>query len=531
MPVSIYSSHEPYTAGESSVHFFEETGHKRFSMMGEQHCIQEAFTTQHLTGLIGLWQSLKILSRASQDLFTNLIVETDKINERIEKLDSQIVEVIPKVQQLQESIRYELNDSLMYSTSGTLAGADDRKRVTYPVSQLLVNRHTFSIGLKAQYERCRKVPKISDMDSESLYCTPVLSDELKSYTSGYSNPLYIYQLWKEQTVKEMDDEEQKKKERRQLRRLERKKGSVHESSGNVKRTKQVQKIRLYRHEIVAKKQQDLLIPQSSYDQDTAILQQTSPRHSPSVTVPVTDPVEESPEPIQLSQPIQKRRELPTAPSKSNLELPSQIVSSVPPPPPLNLTPPPLQSLASTPPPPPPLLQSNVSSKPIITPVRQVEIQQNIIMPPPPPLVTQTNTGIPPPPPPMMGPPPPPPFDMASPPKPSPNRTSTPVAPPPQSSGNDLLAQIRQGATLAKVSEQEKPKPQKSGGDIFSDIRKGLQLKSASDRVLAPATRAESVNPMDVASILQMGLEKKFANIDNDDDEDSYDSDDSDDWSM
>ncbi|KAH9828107.1 wiskott-Aldrich syndrome protein homolog-like protein 1 [Teratosphaeria destructans] len=128
-------------------------------------------------------------------------------------------------------------------------------------------------------------------------------------------------------------------------------------------------------------------------------------------------------------------------------LPAAITRAVPPPPTTNGAPPPAPPLpppaSSGPPPPPPLPSMNTSG------------------PPPPPPLPQSNAG-PPPPPPLPpsnadGPPPPPPMPPRAPGTPTGVGADTAAAVPKQAvPGRDgLLADIRGGARLKKVSDSEK----------------------------------------------------------------------------
>ncbi len=82
--------------------------------------------------------------------------------------------------------------------------------------------------------------------------------------------------------------------------------------------------------------------------------------------------------------------------------------------------------------------------------------------------------------------------------------------------------------MTQVTEKEKPAD--SSSLLLDSIKKGIPLRRAADRVLAEKPKSEaSRGPVDVASILQAGLEKKFANTGDDDSDSGSDSDD--DWSM
>ncbi|KAH7361215.1 hypothetical protein BKA66DRAFT_211952 [Pyrenochaeta sp. MPI-SDFR-AT-0127] len=130
---------------------------------------------------------------------------------------------------------------------------------------------------------------------------------------------------------------------------------------------------------------------------------------------------------------------PPLPPSGTRPLPPAPATAAPAPPPL----PPLGNVAPPPPPPPPPPPMPTKSMPTST------------APPPPPM---PNMGAPPPPPPMppgAGPPPPPPMpsrDAVAPPPPPPGG---PPLPKPAAGRDGLLADIRGGARLKKVSDTEK----------------------------------------------------------------------------
>ena len=252
-----------------------------------------------------------------------------------------------------------------------------------------------------------------------------------------------------------------------------------------------------------------------------------------------------------SEPV--RRPLPTPPMIRETQESQQ--KEVPRKDPFIGTPPPINTGGSVPPPPPPplLVTGDRSDNNRVDQNAFQPVLNNVPPPPPPPM--KPDTFAPPPPPPPVT------FDFGSPPPPPPmigvppplmdtgltlstkrvaheRRKSTIVSPPPPK--NDFLSQIRKPHALKKVDEDQVRKEKEdfqssvgSGNRLLDDIKKGISLKSVNERVISPPPpKKAEVVPMDVASILQLGLDKKFANIGGGDtsDEDS-DSDDSDEWSM
>ncbi|KAH9864763.1 hypothetical protein IAQ61_008708 [Plenodomus lingam] len=171
------------------------------------------------------------------------------------------------------------------------------------------------------------------------------------------------------------------------------------------------------------------------------------RDTPSAPPPLppksaTAPVPPPPPPMNSIPPP------PPLPSSSSRPVPPPTAAPAPPlPPPTNVAPAPPPMPGRSIPPPPPMPNSAVPPPPPMP---------TSAVPPPPPM---PSTGAPPPPPPMpagSGPPPPPPMpsrDAAAPPPPPPPGAAPLPKPAPERSG--LLADIRSGARLKKVSDQEK----------------------------------------------------------------------------
>uniref|UniRef100_A0A672P4J2 WASP like actin nucleation promoting factor b n=1 Tax=Sinocyclocheilus grahami TaxID=75366 RepID=A0A672P4J2_SINGR len=176
----------------------------------------------------------------------------------------------------------------------------------------------------------------------------------------------------------------------------------------------------------------------------------------------------------------------------------------PPPPPHNSAPPPPPSRSRGAPPPPPPSRVPTSAPPPPPPSRP-----GMGAPPPPPPSRGPGTAPPPPPPPQPAslsppaPPPPPPSSVvgAPPPPPPPPPGPPPPTPllPDEDSGelpggkSALLNQIRGGAQLKKVDQNNKP-PASSGGrdSLLDQIRQGIHLKNVPDTTdLAPPTSAPS----------------------------------------
>ncbi len=170
---------------------------------------------------------------------------------------------------------------------------------------------------------------------------------------------------------------------------------------------------------------------------------------------------------------------PPPPSRGGPPPPPPPHSSAPPPPP------PSRGRGAPPPPPPSRVPTSAPPPPPSRP--------GIAAPPPPPPSRGPGSAPPPPPPPQpaslspMAPPPPPPSSMSAAPPPPPG--PPPPAPPPLPDGDSgevlggksaLLGQIREGAQLKKVDQNNKP-PVTGGGRnaLLDQIREGIHLKNVS----------------------------------------------------
>ncbi|PVI07145.1 WH1-domain-containing protein [Periconia macrospinosa] len=177
------------------------------------------------------------------------------------------------------------------------------------------------------------------------------------------------------------------------------------------------------------------------------------RETPSAAPPPLPP-KNSPVPPPLPPQNHVPPAPPPLPPSVSRPVPPAPSSSAPPPPPLpstNAPPPPPPPSSHAPPPPPPPPSSNAPPPPPLPPTSNAPSRA---VPPPPPM---PNSAVPPPPPmpPGSGPPPPPPMPSSSGPPPPPPMPAPAGLPKPAPGRDGLLADIRGGARLKKVSDTEK----------------------------------------------------------------------------
>ncbi|XP_050964254.1 WASP like actin nucleation promoting factor b isoform X2 [Labeo rohita] len=213
-------------------------------------------------------------------------------------------------------------------------------------------------------------------------------------------------------------------------------------------------------------------------------------------------------------------------------------NSAPPPPPPSRgrgappPPPPSRGPTSAPPPPPPPSRPGAGAPPPPPPSRGPGMAPP---PPPPPHPASLSPPPPPPPPPssMGGAPPPPPPPPPGPPP--------PMAPPlPDGDSGEvmggksaLLDQIREGAQLKKVDQNNKPPASGGGRDALLDqIRQGIQLKNVSDATdsSTPSTPAPSSGIVGaLMEVMQKRSKAIHSSDEDDDDDDVEDFEDEDEW--
>ncbi|XP_048011429.1 neural Wiskott-Aldrich syndrome protein-like isoform X1 [Megalobrama amblycephala] len=214
----------------------------------------------------------------------------------------------------------------------------------------------------------------------------------------------------------------------------------------------------------------------------------------------------------------------------------------PPPPPHNSgPPPPLPSRGRGAPPPPPPSRAPTAAPPPPPPSRP-----GMGAPPPPPPSRGPGSAPPPPPPPQSAslsppaPPPPPPSMGGAPPPPPPPPGPPPPAPPLTDVGSGelsggksaLLDQIREGAQLKKVEQNNKPAVSSGGrGALLDQIRHGIQLKNVPDGGdSAPPTPAPSAGIVGALMEVMQKRSKAIHSSDEDeDDDDEEDFEDDDEW--
>uniref|UniRef100_A0A673G164 Neural Wiskott-Aldrich syndrome protein-like n=1 Tax=Sinocyclocheilus rhinocerous TaxID=307959 RepID=A0A673G164_9TELE len=206
-------------------------------------------------------------------------------------------------------------------------------------------------------------------------------------------------------------------------------------------------------------------------------------------------------------------------------------------------PPPPPSRGRGAPPPPPPSRVPTSAPPPPPPSRP-----GIGAPPPPPPSRGTGSAPPPPPPPQpasLSPPaPPPPPSMGGAPPPPPPPGPPPPAPPPLPDGDlgeapggksALLNQIREGAQLKKVDQNNKPPVSGGGGGgrgaLLDQIRQGIQLKNVPDTTdSAPPTSAPSSGIVGaLMEVMQKRSKAIHSSDEDDDDDDAEDFEDEDEW--
>ncbi|XP_042577586.1 neural Wiskott-Aldrich syndrome protein-like isoform X1 [Cyprinus carpio] len=237
---------------------------------------------------------------------------------------------------------------------------------------------------------------------------------------------------------------------------------------------------------------------------------------------------------------------------------NELRRQAPPPPPSRGGPPPPQNSAPPPPPPsrgrgapPPPPPSRV---PTSAPPPPPPSRPGMGAPPPPPPSRGPGSAPPPPPPPQPAslappappPPPPPSVGGAPPPPPPPPPGPPPPAPPSQPDGDvvegpggksALLNQIREGAQLKKVDQNNKPPVSGGGGGgggrnaLLDQIRQGIQLKNVPDTTdSAPPTPAPSSGIVGaLMEVMQKRSKAIHSSDEDDDDDDVEDFEDEDEW--
>ncbi|XP_052439354.1 actin nucleation-promoting factor WASL isoform X2 [Carassius gibelio] len=224
---------------------------------------------------------------------------------------------------------------------------------------------------------------------------------------------------------------------------------------------------------------------------------------------------------------------------------NELRRQAPPPPPSRggPPPPPPPSRGRGAPPPPPPSRGPTSAPPPPPPSRT-----GFGAPPPPPPSRGPGTAPPPPPPPQPAslsppapPPPPPPSSVGGAPPPPPPPPPGPPPPAPLLSDGDsgevpggksaLLSQIRDGAQLKKVDQNNKPPVSAGGRDSLLDqIRQGIQLKNVPDTTdSAPPTSAPSSGIVGALMQVMQKRSKAIHSSDDDDDDDDEDFEDEDEW--
>ncbi|KAK2893066.1 hypothetical protein Q8A67_013054 [Cirrhinus molitorella] len=233
-----------------------------------------------------------------------------------------------------------------------------------------------------------------------------------------------------------------------------------------------------------------------------------------------------------------RRQAPAPPSRGGPPPPPPPHNSAPPPPPSRgrgapPPPPPSRVPTTTPPPPPPPSRPGMGAPPPPPPPSR---GPGMAPPPPPPPHPASLSPPPPPPPPPSsmggGPPPPPPPPPPGPPPPM------PPAVPDGDSGevlggkSALLDQIREGAQLKKVDQNNKP-PASGGGRnaLLDQIRQGIQLKNVPDATdSTPSTPAPSSGIVGaLMEVMQKRSKAIHSSDEDDDDDDVEDFEDEDEW--
>ncbi|XP_052410673.1 actin nucleation-promoting factor WASL isoform X2 [Carassius gibelio] len=222
------------------------------------------------------------------------------------------------------------------------------------------------------------------------------------------------------------------------------------------------------------------------------------------------------------------------------EAPPPPPSRGPPPPQNSAPPPPPPSRGRGAPPPPPPSRGPTSAPPPPPPFRP-----GMSAPPPPPPSRGPGSAPPPPPTPQPAslsppaPPPPPPPSVGGAPPPPPPPGPPPLAPPPLPDGDlgeapggksALLNQIREGAPLKKVDQNNKPPASGGGRDSLLDqIRQGIQLKNVQDTTDSALPNA-APSPGIVGALMEiMQKRSKAIHSSDDDDDDAEDFEDEDEW--
>uniref|UniRef100_A0A671T003 Actin nucleation-promoting factor WASL n=1 Tax=Sinocyclocheilus anshuiensis TaxID=1608454 RepID=A0A671T003_9TELE len=145
------------------------------------------------------------------------------------------------------------------------------------------------------------------------------------------------------------------------------------------------------------------------------------------------------------------------------------------------------------------------------------------MPPPPPPPPPSGGAAPPPPPPPPPPPgPPPPPDM--------DGGHSESTPSPMGGKSALLEQIREGAPLKKVEQNNRPVSSTGRDALLDQIRQGIQLKTVSDNDSGPPTPAQSAGIVGALMEVMQKRSKAIHSSDEDeDDDDDEDFEDDDEW--
>lgn len=220
---------------------------------------------------------------------------------------------------------------------------------------------------------------------------------------------------------------------------------------------------------------------------------------------------------------------PPPPSRGGPPPPPQSTAFPPPPPSRGRgappPPPPSRAPSSAPPPPPPSRPGMGAPPPPPPPSRGPTLA-----PPPPPHPVSFSHQAPPPPPPFAGggaPPPPPP----GPPPPAPPPLPSMDSGEPAGGKSALLNQIRAGAPLKKVEQDNRQAVSSGGRDgLLDQIRQGIPLKNVTDTDSGPANSDSSAGIVGaLMAVMQIRSKAIHSSDDDDDDDDVEDFEDEDEW--
>uniref|UniRef100_UPI00358EB45C actin-binding protein WASF2-like isoform X2 n=1 Tax=Myxine glutinosa TaxID=7769 RepID=UPI00358EB45C len=396
--------------------------------------------------LAGIIRQIGSLGHHAEDLFASLACETDRLAQRMTRLDRRVDLLQPEVSRLDHAVE----EVCLHDITRQVAFHADLTQ-----DQQVVSQETMPAALMATFSRGDPPPFLRLLNP--------YRDDGKDCLCFYTDPSYFFHLWKENMLQDMEDvrkERRRQKKRSQGSRVGRVVGQVRRARNRKDEWERKKKgVEFVSREEGQEKGNDV---QNNWTSGLVSSPQaiSSPPCSPLPCPPEHEP---PPPPIPPPPLPGEQYDLPPPPAFIDDEEyfpppypPPSLLPEIPSPPYAPLPP------SGYPPPPPPPPPGNLGF--------------SIPPPPPPPPLSQPSSKsafpIPPP-------PPPPPLDYF-PPAPAP-QTPGPVSPqpaaPPLAGGrSDLLVAIRQGFQLKKVEEANRGGRAEPANDVAAILARRIAME-------------------------------------------------------